>query len=183
MRGEAHFTVKSNPARPFIVYVGEIGVRAVGTAFNVRVQPEGFEVLVTEGSVRLIPRPASSGAVTDEAGHGLAELVAGQRALIPAREPAPSNIAVVAVPATQIEQAMSWHARRLEYSDASLETIVADFNRFNEHKLVIADARLAQRRFGATFPAGDYESLVRLLESTFGVVAERREKETVLRLP
>jgi len=69
------------------------------------------------------------------------------------------------------------------YADAPLSEIIADFNRYNQHKLVVADARLAERRFGGTFPAGDYASLVQLLEKTFGVVVERRERETLLRLP
>jgi ferric-dicitrate binding protein FerR (iron transport regulator) len=73
--------------------------------------------------------------------------------------------------------------RRLDYADAPLSEIIADFNRYNQHKLVVTDARLAERRFGGTFPAGDYASLVQLLEKTFGVVVERRERETVLRLP
>jgi transmembrane sensor len=36
-RGEAHFTVARDSARPFTVTAGSVTVRAVGTAFNVRV--------------------------------------------------------------------------------------------------------------------------------------------------
>ena len=43
-RGEAHFAVTKNPARPFVV-------RAVGTAFNVNLQSAAVDVLVTEGKV------------------------------------------------------------------------------------------------------------------------------------
>jgi len=51
--GEAHFTVASNPARPFIVESGDIEVRAVGTAFNVRLESNAVEVVVTHGTVAL----------------------------------------------------------------------------------------------------------------------------------
>ena len=185
LRGEAHFTVAKNPALPFVVRIGEFGVRAVGTAFNVRLRPEVLEVLVTEGSVRVIAQPSSARPVALEAARNdLPVLTAGEMAVIAVRGVvAAPSISVVVVPPAGIEQAMTWHKRRLEYADASLEQIVADFNRYNTHRLVIADARLAQRRFGATFPAGDYDSLVRLLESTFGVIAERRADETILRLP
>jgi len=59
---------------------------------------------------------------------------------------------------------------------------VDEFNRYNRHKLVIADPRLAARRFGGTFAVGDHEELVRLLEANFGVMAERGATATRLRL-
>jgi transmembrane sensor len=81
-----------------------------------------------------------------------------------------------------LEAALAWQKRSLDYADAPLAEIVADFNRYNQHRLVIVDPALAKRRFGGTFPAGDYRSLVHVLEETFDVVAERRERETILRL-
>ena len=53
VRGEAHFSVVRDAARPFIVQAGTVAVRAVGTAFNVRLDPATVEVLVTEGKVRV----------------------------------------------------------------------------------------------------------------------------------
>jgi len=43
----------TTPLGPFVVEAAGIGVRAVDTAFNVRVHPEAIEVLVTEGTVRV----------------------------------------------------------------------------------------------------------------------------------
>jgi transmembrane sensor len=60
-RGEAHFKVAKDSARPFLVEIGGVTVRAVGTAFNVRLDPASVEVLVTEGKVDVQHRnPASS---------------------------------------------------------------------------------------------------------------------------
>jgi transmembrane sensor len=53
--GEAHFFVEKDPQRPFVVNAAGIDVRAVGTAFNVRIDPAAVEVLVTEGRVRVDP--------------------------------------------------------------------------------------------------------------------------------
>jgi transmembrane sensor len=49
--GEAHFTVAKDSTRPFIVETGGVAVRAVGTAFSVRLNAASVEVLVTEGKV------------------------------------------------------------------------------------------------------------------------------------
>jgi transmembrane sensor len=50
--GEAWFKVAKNAARPFMVRAGDVWVRAVGTAFSVRRDPQGEEVIVTEGVVQ-----------------------------------------------------------------------------------------------------------------------------------
>lgn len=193
LRGEAHFTVASNPARPFIVEANGVAVKAVGTAFNVRLQSASVDVLVTEGKVRvdralqgdslLAPQVAAE-AQGGTGADGDRVLRQGERVAIPLSPTAPPAVAPVAtVSAGEIEAALAWQKRWLEYTDAPLSEIVADFNRFNQHRLVIADATLASRRFGGTFPAGDHVSLVQVLEKTFGVVVERRERETILRLP
>ena len=61
IRGEAHFSVTKDPARPFIVSAGtddrRVEVRAVGTAFSVRLDPSQVDVLVTEGTVAVETRP------------------------------------------------------------------------------------------------------------------------------
>ena len=49
--GEAHFTVAKDSVRPFVVETGGVAVRAVGTAFSVRLNAASVEVLVTEGKV------------------------------------------------------------------------------------------------------------------------------------
>jgi len=189
LRGEAHFTVASNPRQPFVVEASGVAVRAVGTVFNVRRRADAVEVLVTEGKVRVDDAArgesllATAPAVA--AGRGGEPLLrAGEKVVVAVRresasEPSPAT----AISAAEIEQALAWQKRRLEYVDVPLSEIVADFNRYNQHCLVISDARLSAQRFGGTFPAGDYRSFVQLLESTFGVVVERRERETILRLP
>lgn len=196
-RGEAHFTVAKNKARPFIVAVqsGEraFEVRAVGTAFNVRLDPTAVEVLVTEGRV------AVDNTVTGEVSTASPPVAApvlpaiplfldaGHRVLLPM---GPGNQAAVeAVPAVtpvaapEVERALAWRTQRLEFEDEPLAVVVAEFNRYNRHKLVIADPRLAAQRFGGKFRPDGYEGLIRLLESSFGVTAERKPGETVLRLP
>ena len=52
-KGEAHFTVSHNPHRPFLVRAGNGIVRAVGTAFSVRLYERSVDVIVTEGRVAL----------------------------------------------------------------------------------------------------------------------------------
>jgi transmembrane sensor len=183
VRGEAHFQVAKNPARPFIVSAGAVAVRAVGTAFDVRLQPEAVEVLVTEGRVRV--NNAANGAsllAAPAATNDEPLLVAGQRAVVPTAAMTAASTIVAPLNSEEMAQATSWQSGRLEFVTTPLASIVDEFNRYNRHKLVIADPRLAARRFGGTFSAGDHEELVRVLEADFGVVAERGATTTELRL-
>lgn len=193
LRGEALFAVAKNPSRPFIVEANAVAVRAVGTAFNVRLQPDVVEVTVIEGRVRVddaalgrslltAPITAPDRPAGDDEPEQL--LVSGEKIVISVRaDAAPAPAVASAISAHEVEQRLAWQKRRLEYVDVPLSEIVADFNRYNQHHLVISDATLARRRFGGTFPAGDYNSFLEILEKTFGVVIDRRERETVLRLP
>ncbi len=53
-RGEAHFIVTKDSARPFVVSVDGVAIRAVGTTFNIRRRGDTADVLVTEGRVRVL---------------------------------------------------------------------------------------------------------------------------------
>jgi len=187
LRGEAHFEVAKNPARPFVVDTRGVAVRAVGTAFNVRVHAAAVDVLVAEGRVGVADADNGNSLVQAKPATAAPEaslLVAGERAsIVTGRGAARVPARVTTVASDEMDRLLAWQKPRLDYADAPLAEIVADFNRYNRHKLVVADARLAERRFGGTFSAGDYASLVQLLEMTFGVVVERRERETLLRLP
>ena len=56
MQGEALFDVAHDPSRPFIVYVGNRAVQAIGTTFVVRIESENIHVAVTDGQVQLSKR-------------------------------------------------------------------------------------------------------------------------------
>src|SRR6266851_9607598 len=62
-KGEAHFQVAHDRSRPFLVHAGDAVVRAVGTAFEVRVlTDQHVSVVVNEGRVEvqaIAPTPAS----------------------------------------------------------------------------------------------------------------------------
>jgi transmembrane sensor len=182
-RGEAHFQVAKNPACPFIVSASGVAVRAVGTAFNVRMRPTAVDVLVTEGKVRVDDAAKGNSLLSANRG-GEPLLVAGQRTSVSLRATVATAapVKIVPVASAEIGQALAWQSRRLEFVATPLVEIVAEFNRYNRHKLVIPDDRLAAQRFGGTFPANDFEEFVRVLESDFGVVVERGEHETKLRL-
>lgn len=197
--GEAHFTVAKDPARPFTVTAGGVTVRAVGTAFNVRVRSDTIDVIVTAGRVRLtddaapapVAPPDSSGpggspakASTRHADANGRALSAGEAISLPrlgqdATHPATARS--VALTPVEIERVLAWREQRLEFVAEPLAAMVAEFNRYNRVKLVIADPALGAQRFGGNFRADDPAGFVRVLAANFKVVAETRDQEILLR--
>ena len=182
--GQAHFAVAHDTARPFIVTAGGVSVRAVGTAFSVRVGDAGVEVLVTEGKVEVTRDATTAPAGAGGAVSGVAvppQLVAGQRALI-APEGAVANAPIERVPAEILSAAVRWHSQVMTFSDLPLRDAVVLFNRRNDTQLVLADEKLGGQKIGGTFAADQVEAFVRLLEKDGDVVVERRgAREIALR--
>lgn len=192
-RGEAFFSVAKDAERPFRVEVGSVSVRAVGTAFNVRYRPNAVEVVVKEGRVSVNPfiAPSDQGGAAAEAERARGEqadphlLEAGQFAKIAlgtavAGAGAQSSVEVDAMETLRLESLLAWQSGRLEFSETPLAEVVAEFNRYNRHKLVIDDPTLAAQTFGGSFAPSGYDSLVDVLKS-FGVVAVRGGDRTILR--
>jgi transmembrane sensor len=185
-RGEASFSVANNQSRPFFVDADGVSVRAVGTAFNVRLRGEAVEVLVTEGRVRVDDTFSGATRLASPpqsiAGNPEDILSAGQRVFVPVTNSAVVALAsAMAVAPAQIDQALAWQERRLKFDAVPLSEVVSEFNRYNRHKLVIEDPTLAAQQFGGTFRPEGYETLISLLQQSFNVVADRRENATVIR--
>jgi transmembrane sensor len=55
LQGETYFEVKHNPGKPFIIEVGPVKIKVIGTAFNVRQTPnyDTVEVQVQSGLVKM----------------------------------------------------------------------------------------------------------------------------------
>src|SRR3546814_1377093 len=88
---------------PFVVDVGSVRIRAVGTAFSVRRNPEGVDVLVTEGVVE-----------TWTEGHEAARtrIAQGERSFVAA-----GTRDIVAVKAAdEIDRALAWRSGGLAFN-------------------------------------------------------------------
>ncbi|MDP3072966.1 MAG: FecR domain-containing protein [Opitutaceae bacterium] len=187
VRGQAHFSVRKNPARPFIVQAGRVEIRAVGTAFEVKLAAKSVEVLVTEGRVGVA---TEDGRRRTEDGAAAASSVlsplssvtlidAGERAVVSLVEPgAPPKVSTVA--ADELARLVAWQYRQLEFTDAPLEQVVAEFNRDNRVKLVVDDPALAALPIGATLRSDNVDGFVRLLETSFHVAVERRSDGVIV---
>lgn len=124
--GEAWFDVKPDANRPFIVDVGDVRVRAIGTSFSVRRHAEGVDVLVTKGVVETW-RVGEEGKRT--------RMEVGQRSFVPVEASK-----IVAVKAEgEIERSLEWRKGGLALNGEPLSYAVDEMNRYNRKQLVVTD--------------------------------------------
>ncbi|MGJ4802904.1 FecR family protein [Luteimonas sp. SDU82] len=167
LQGEAFFEVASDPDRPFAVDADSHRVVAVGTQFSVRRGAAGMRVAVTEGRVRL----------EDSAHAGTPKmLVGGMVAVVDA-----AGVRLRQSSADELDDLLSWRRGLLVFNGTPLSEAVAEFNRYNAHKLVVADPRIASIPVGGSFRWTNTDAFVRVLEQGFGLRAERGDGETRLR--
>lgn len=150
-RGRAFFRVTKDPARPFVVTAGDKRVRAVGTAFEVRLDGGEVIVTVTEGVVEVTERTESR-----RPAH-TARVDAGTQLVALARND-------WAIHRIDPELATSWMRGRLSFVDEPLERAVAEMNRYTRQKLVFRDGVVPDARILGVFRAGDTQALAQAIE-------------------
>jgi transmembrane sensor len=155
--------------RPFTVAAAGTAVRAVGTAFTVRLRgSEQVDVLVSEGRVAVAP--------ANEASPSASELAAGEAAVV-----LPDRVSVSRVEPQALARRLAWTSGRLEFRGETLGQAVEEFNRYNRRQIRLSASTLATLRVGGSFSATDPESFADALASAFKLrVALDNANEIVL---
>lgn len=134
--GEAFFKVAHNKHRPFVVSVGPLKVRAVGTAFNIREAADRIVVTVAEGTVDV--KQYHVGATGQVVGDG-----EGEKPVNTVQISAGDQVTWVrgtrhiAIADVDTSSVLAWRQGRMEYSDEPLKSVIADVNRYSDRPVVI----------------------------------------------
>jgi transmembrane sensor len=152
LRGEGRFQVAHDKNRPFTVAAADAAVRAVGTAFTVRLREDQVDVLVSEGKVAV-----ASAQVQDAP-----PVSAGEAAVV-----RPDHVSVSRVEPQLLARRLAWTTGHLEFRGETLGEAVEEFNRYNRRQIHVSAASLAALRVGGSFGATDPESFASALASAF----------------
>jgi transmembrane sensor len=177
--GEAHFEVAKDKSRPFNVHAGGGIVRAVGTAFTVRLRKQdAVEVTVEEGRVALgnsDPLDVSGASIESlVALQPLAELTAGQSATFSKQVNTLTHLE-----ASEIKRKLAWRQGLLAYSGDPLFSVVEDVSRYTDINIKIRDVALRNLSVAGYFRVGEVEAFLESLELTFGVNVEHIDERHV----
>jgi transmembrane sensor len=176
-KGEAHFQVAHDRSRPFLVHAGDAVVRAVGTAFEVRVlTDQHVDVVVNEGRVEVqtpalvpasdnTPRPHNSGRTAPALPSiTVRALNAGERLSTAGRD-----YAVIPISAQQLSSELAWREGAIIFDGEPLSEAIAEIERYTDARIIVSDPQIAALRVGGRFRTGDVQEFFDALQTALPV--------------
>lgn len=178
VRGEAHFDVQHDAARPFVVTAGGRRIRAVGTAFNVRLERSGrLEVTVTDGRIVVTSGTEAGASPAPNAMQNEARVGAGEQLVA---DVADDQWRVQPLAQEALSNRLVWQRGMVVFNGEPLEAALAEVSRYTEVRFEIRDDALRSMRVGGFYKSGDLDGLVRSLEQNLGIVATRAADGRIL---
>ena len=172
--GEASFQVAHDEQRPFVVQAGDVSVRAVGTAFSVRMRRHDVEVVVTEGVVEVVRNGGTSRIAAERVKRNQEVVVAT------AEQGGTKPLAVAALDEKEIERRLAWQDGRLVFQGEALANAVDEVNRYSQLPVVIDDPGLGRKSFVGVFRVGDTRAFAQAAAAAFD--AQVHEEDGALHL-
>lgn len=166
LQGQAYFEVTPNPAKPFRVHAGRATTEVLGTRFDVRAYREDstLAVAVAEGSVAVAIGDSVRAAVLHRG--DLARLDSGGGVRVE------HGIA--------IDQYLAWTQGRLEFVNVPLRDVLPQLVRWYDLDIRLGDSALAGRPLTASLGTESADEMLRLLEASLAVRADRHGQVVTL---
>ena len=136
LTGEAYFDVKHADKQPFLIHLGKVTIRVLGTAFNIKAYPGREHVVVS----------VSRGKVQVNYGEKeVAMLTQGQQVKV-------SNVNKPVVQKNiTASEAAPWQQGNLVYDDEAISDIIADLERVYDVTIRVQNGALAGERVSTSF--------------------------------
>ncbi len=161
--GEAFFDIVDKREQPFLIGAGSAVIEVMGTAFNLRSDETGFELIVEEGSVRV--------SLNDLPGYyqivGEWEMLTGKAGIM---EKSP------VIDRTYL----SWRMNRMQFRDEKLENIASVLNKNYDLQIYFENDAIRERRLTVTFFENDVETIAEIIAFGLGLDFEILEDPGIL---
>jgi transmembrane sensor len=143
-RGEGEFKVAHEALRPFIVSTANASVRATGTDFSVRAEPDGSRIVLVQGRVKV--SRSDDGETADlRAGTVLVAPLSGAFRLSKA-DP---------------DFDLAWRRGQLVFYERPIGEVVQEFARYTGVKVRFTDEAARRTRISGAFRATDFKAFLR----------------------
>jgi transmembrane sensor len=142
VKGEALFDVSRDRIRPFVVHVGDVRIRVLGTSFSVRRFDDGsVEVSVLEGVVE----------VGIESGSQSQRLTSGQRSRIFPQ----GAFQTESVPHMALERSVGWRRGLIDLNGMTLADAVAEYARYSDRRIEFSDPAIGAMEVTGIYSTSD----------------------------
>jgi transmembrane sensor len=172
--GAAYFSVVHDPAHPFVVQVGDVVIRDVGTAFSVETDDSaGTRIAVDSGTVAVgryyvLANPGTVNRAIDTV------LNARDKATVDTKG------AVTVERAAVSDDDLAWTQGRLVFRDAPLILVGAELYRWYGVRLRVSDSSLANLHLTASFSGEPVDRVLNVIALSLGARIERQGNVAIL---
>ena len=166
-KGEVYFEVHHDASRPFVVTAQGHRVVDLGTQFSLRVDKADVKVALLEGRVRFDPYAQTN---------TKPEVLTSGDVLVASTD----RVSVNKEPLQELLASLAWRGGMLEFHNTSLAEAVAEFNRYNQTKIVLEDPRARAETINGMLPINDLAEFAHVAKNLFGLRAENHGDEIVL---
>lgn len=162
LTGEAFFQVKEDKKSPFTVETPHLAIRVTGTIFNViAYQGETTEEVILESGSLQISQPE---------GTAVARLTANQKVKLDLSSGTATKSEVIA------SQYTGWTEGKLIFRDEDMGQVAQRLSRWYNAEILIADSRLLEFTFYATFLDEPLDEVLKLLAYTTPILYEEEKR-------
>lgn len=166
-KGEVYFQVHHDASRPFTVTAQGHRVVDLGTQFSLRVGKKDVKVALFEGRVRFDPYAQIN---------TKPEMLTPGEVLIASAD----RVSVKKEPLQDLLASLAWRNGMLQFHNTPLASAVAEFNRYNETRIVLEDPRAGTETINGMLPINDLAEFAHVAKNLFGLRAENHGDEVVL---
>ncbi|MBS0151263.1 MAG: FecR family protein [Nitrospira sp.] len=153
LKGEVLLNVRHDAERPFIVESTDTTVRAVGTTFVVRTDPEGDRITVLEGTVEVESKGETDAPVAVTAGSQI--------------QAEPHHLG--RPQATDVVTASSWMRGRLVVEGVPFKQVIGELQRYHPGSIVLLNQQVGQIKITGTYNVDDPVGALAVLLKTVPV--------------
>lgn len=168
--GQALFTVAKDSVRPFIVVAQNGQTRALGTVFDVDIQPRQVAVTVVEGTVGITTdtklKPVDKNIVVMQANSRIHYQESG---FVSAPEYVDSDMET------------AWRRGKLIFNARPLGDVIAELERYRAGKIILIGQQLQSLQITGVFDLTQPEEILVAIETTLPVSVTRLPFVTILR--
>lgn len=177
LTGEAYFDVVKNARKPFIIHAGNINIRVLGTAFNVRCYPEekNSETSLVRGSLEITMKDSKEKFILKPN----EKLTVSNRMAIPGTDDRPSDKTNPGLSKSEIQFGhlsivpgdnsiveTSWVNNKLVFRSETFEEVALKMERWYDVSIVIKDDKLKERRLTGVFEDETVEQALDAIQLT-----------------
>jgi transmembrane sensor len=174
--GEASFSVAHEPDRPFFVRAGrQRRLQAAGTQFDVRVlTPDNIELIVTEGSVKVLETPRDwieTPAIARLRDNRIYDDTTVDAPGVVQLEPGLQFVRKVE--AGDVSDLLAWQRGRIVFKGERLEDVLTETHRYTKTRFVLSDKDLSETRVMGDFRTGDIDEFLDSLRRNYRIASQR----------